>query len=112
MKNPAQEAGFFWRRRRDSNPRTAFDGYTISSRAPSTKLGDSSVCRSADAEGLYSVQSGWQLDEAEHKTAQSNCRTEGKTPGGNPTKRLYIIAPLLTSVFRGENAEFCRVPTS
>ena len=30
----------FWRRRRDSNPRTAFDGYTISNRAPSTKLGD------------------------------------------------------------------------
>ena len=29
-----------WRRRRDSNPRTACDGYTISSRAPSTGLGD------------------------------------------------------------------------
>ena len=34
---------FLWRRRRDSNPRTAFDRYTISSRAPSTKLGDFSV---------------------------------------------------------------------
>ena len=32
-----------WRRRRDSNPRTAFDRYAISSRAPSTKLGDSST---------------------------------------------------------------------
>ena len=32
------------RRRRDSNPRTAFDGYTISSRAPSTRLGDFSTC--------------------------------------------------------------------
>ena len=32
-----------WRRRRDSNPRTAFDRYAISSRAPSTKLGDSSI---------------------------------------------------------------------
>ena len=31
---------FVWRRRRDSNSRTAFDRYTISSRAPSTKLGD------------------------------------------------------------------------
>ena len=29
-----------WRRRRDSNSWTAFDGYAISSRAPSTKLGD------------------------------------------------------------------------
>ena len=33
----------WWRRRRDSNPRTAFDRYAISSRAPSTKLGDSSI---------------------------------------------------------------------
>ncbi len=32
----------FWRRRRDSNSRTAYDRYTISNRAPSTKLGDSS----------------------------------------------------------------------
>ena len=32
-----------WRRRRDSNPRDAFDAYAISSRAPSTKLGDSSL---------------------------------------------------------------------
>ena len=32
-----------WRRRRDSNPRDAFDAYTISSRAPSTKLGDFST---------------------------------------------------------------------
>ena len=31
------------RRRRDSNPRDAFDAYTISSRAPSTKLGDFST---------------------------------------------------------------------
>ena len=31
------------RRRRDSNPRDAFDAYTISSRAPSTKLGDFSI---------------------------------------------------------------------
>ena len=30
----------WWRRRRDSNPRTAYDDYTISSRAPSTGLGD------------------------------------------------------------------------
>ena len=30
----------FLRRRRDSNPRTDFGRYTISSRAPSTKLGD------------------------------------------------------------------------
>ena len=34
---------YSWRRRRDSNPRTAFDRYAISSRAPSTKLGDSSI---------------------------------------------------------------------
>ena len=34
---------FLWRRRRDSNPRDAFDAYTISSRAPSTKLGDFSM---------------------------------------------------------------------
>ncbi len=34
---------FLWRRRRDSNPRTTFGGYTISNRAPSTELGDSSV---------------------------------------------------------------------
>ena len=66
-----------WRRRRDSNPRSACDAYTISSRAPSTRLGDSSVsmksrgrqCRAA----RYS-RVGWQLDEAENKTALSNCR--------------------------------------
>ena len=34
---------FFWRRRRDSNPRTAFDGYTISNRARSTGLRDFSI---------------------------------------------------------------------
>ena len=34
---------FVWRRRRDSNPRDAFDAYAISSRAPSTKLGDFSI---------------------------------------------------------------------
>lgn len=32
-----------WRRRRDSNSRDAFDAYAISSRAPSTKLGDFSI---------------------------------------------------------------------
>ncbi len=32
---------FFWRRRRDSNPRTAFDGYTISNRARSTSYATS-----------------------------------------------------------------------
>ena len=33
-----------WRRRRDSNSRNPFGVYTISSRAPSTRLGDFSVC--------------------------------------------------------------------
>lgn len=32
-----------WRRWRDSNSRTTFNGYTISNRAPSTGLGDISV---------------------------------------------------------------------
>ena len=32
---------FLWRRRRDSNPRTAFDGYTISNRARSTNYATS-----------------------------------------------------------------------
>ena len=32
---------FLWRRRRDSNPRTAFNGYTISSRARSTNYATS-----------------------------------------------------------------------
>ncbi len=35
--------GGLWRRRRDSNSRDAFDAYAISSRAPSTKLGDFSI---------------------------------------------------------------------
>ena len=35
----------FWRRRRDSNPRDAFDTYTISNRAPSAGLGDFSEYR-------------------------------------------------------------------
>ena len=43
--------GFRWRRRRDSNSRTAFDGYTISSRAPSTGLGDFSIFSSFAAFG-------------------------------------------------------------
>ncbi len=38
----AMQSATTWRRRRDSNPRNAFDVYTISNRAPSTKLGDSS----------------------------------------------------------------------
>ena len=37
------KVSIFWRRRRDSNPRNAFDAYTISSRAPSTRLGDFSI---------------------------------------------------------------------
>ncbi len=41
--NSIKIAVLLWRRRRDSNPRTAYHGYTISSRAPSTKLGDSSM---------------------------------------------------------------------
>ena len=45
--NQGFDLGSYWRRRRDSNPRTACDGYTISSRAPSTRLGDSSRCLSA-----------------------------------------------------------------
>ena len=32
---------FVWRRRRDSNPRTAFNGYTISNRARSTSYATS-----------------------------------------------------------------------
>ena len=35
---------FVWRRRRDSNSRNRFAVYTISSRAPSTRLGDFSGC--------------------------------------------------------------------
>ena len=44
-KTPANKAcrGYLWRRRRDSNPRNPFGVYTISSRAPSTRLGDFSV---------------------------------------------------------------------
>ena len=37
-----------WRRRRDSNPRTAFDRYTISNRARSTGLRDFSIAVRTD----------------------------------------------------------------
>ena len=37
--------GSLWRRRRDSNPRTAYDRYTISNRARSTGLRDFSRSR-------------------------------------------------------------------
>ena len=42
-KNKASPKGtlFFWRRRRDSNPRTAVNGYTISNRARSTSYATS-----------------------------------------------------------------------
>ena len=47
-----------WRRRRDSNPRDAINAYTISSRAPSTKLGDFSIdiklCLITQAEAIIS----------------------------------------------------------
>ena len=45
LKTPANNIcrGYLWRRRRDSNPRNPFGVYTISSRAPSTRLGDFSV---------------------------------------------------------------------
>ena len=36
--------GFYWRRARDSNPRTVLGGYTISSRAPSTSSDNSPCC--------------------------------------------------------------------
>jgi len=42
---PNDFKGLHWRRRRDSNPRNPFGVYTISSRAPSTRLGDFSICR-------------------------------------------------------------------
>ena len=87
-KTPLLRVGFFWRRRRDSNPRTACDGYTISSRAPSTKLGDSSVllCLRSAIE-----LSGWQLDDAENKTAMSNCRSEACFPR-KPNDSDYILS--------------------
>ena len=87
-KIPPKTAGFCWRRRRDSNPRTACDGYTISSRAPSTKLGDSSVllCLRSAIE-----LSGWQLDDAENKTAMSNCRSEACFPR-KPNDSDYILS--------------------
>ena len=40
---PLRFQGFSWRRRRDSNPRGAFDPYTISNRARSTGLRDFSI---------------------------------------------------------------------
>ena len=45
----------FWRRRRDSNPRSAFNAYTISSRAPSTKLGDFSIHIQLGNESQYII---------------------------------------------------------
>ena len=39
-----QKCFFCWRRRRDSNSRTAFDGYTISNRARSTSYATSPYC--------------------------------------------------------------------
>ena len=45
-----------WRRRRDSNPRNPFGVYAISSRAPSTGLGDfSMLCRYRHAQRLYNL---------------------------------------------------------
>ena len=41
-----------WRRARDSNPRNAFDVYTISNRAPSTSS-DNSPCLQSNARLLY-----------------------------------------------------------
>ena len=79
-----------WRRRRDSNPRTAFDGYTISSRAPSTKLGDSST---------------WQLDEAENKTARSNCRSERERLG-KPNETIIYYPSEFDKCFTDENPPF------
>ena len=40
-RTPLWDALLFWRRRRDSNSRTAFDGYTISNRARSTSYATS-----------------------------------------------------------------------
>ena len=44
--------GSLWRRRRDSNPRTAYDRYTISNRARSTRLRDFSIA----AQGASDIQ--------------------------------------------------------
>ena len=98
-----------WRRRRDSNPRSACDAYTISSRAPSTRLGDSSVsmksrgrqCRAA----RYS-RVGWQLDEAENKTALSNCRYRAFPR--KPNDKIIAQAPPFDKPFdRKWKGEFC-----
>ena len=51
---------FSWRRRRDSNSRTAYDRYTISNRAPSTKLGDSSKSYS-----VFCLNSEWYYTASE-----------------------------------------------
>ena len=53
-----------WRRRRDSNPRGAINAYTISNRAPSTKLGDFSILieRPHEKALLPKCPSLWALD--------------------------------------------------
>lgn len=52
-RKPLYIKGFrLWRRARDSNPRNAFDVYTISNRAPSTSS-DNSPCLQSNARLLY-----------------------------------------------------------
>ena len=83
------------RRRRDSNPRTACDGYTISSRAPSTGLGDFSI-----------VKTGVDVYKRQDDTrAIQSAIDEVYQPGGgtvilpgepeNPYGRRYIVTHLV-----------------
>ena len=84
-----------WRRRRDSNPRTAFDGYTISSRAPSTKLGDSSTCYSAE----------WVAVGRGGKQDRSLQLSHGDTHR-NPTKRIIYYPSPFDKCFPRRKREF------
>ena len=59
----------FSRRRRDSNPRTVFGRYTISSRAPSTKLGDFSSwpkVRAFALNGRDYIKNRTRMQEGQH----------------------------------------------
>ena len=80
---------FLWRRRRDSNSWTAFDGYAISSRAPSTKLGDFSI--------RYIFNFKWVTVGSQWKTKPFPPTVHGGLSPQTQRYGLYIKKEFLTS---------------
>lgn len=94
-----------WRRRRDSNSRDAFDAYTISSRAPSTKLGDSSVYDAISRRGCARAQLFYRIPEKKSSNTALPPKSNQQSQHGPLCRRTtgpqpHLAAPRPHELFR------------